>query len=148
MTFRKALACGYALALFIFPSLGLAANLVWDGNSIPLPLSDQVGNVLRGKEIVNSRQTGLCVLCHTIPGNQARFEANLAPNLVDSVGQFSSAQLRARLVDASRFNPNTIMPNYYQTNGLSRVAPQFANKTILSAQEIEDVIAYLKTLSP
>jgi sulfur-oxidizing protein SoxX len=63
-----------------------------------------------------------------------------------SVGRLSAAQLRARIVDPSRFNPDTIMPSYYRAEGLNRVAPKFEGQTILSAQEIEDVVAFLVSL--
>jgi sulfur-oxidizing protein SoxX len=54
--------------------------------------------------------------------------------------------LRLRIVDASRFNPDTIMPPYYRIEGLIRVAPAFQGKPILTAEQIEDVVAYLATL--
>ncbi len=54
--------------------------------------------------------------------------------------------LRLRIVDASRLNPNTIMPPYYRVDGLVRVASNFRDKPILTAEQIEDVVAFLMTL--
>ena len=94
-----------------------------------------------------SRQTGLCLLCHSGPFPEGRFQGNLAPELSSSVARYTTPQLRARIVDASYFNPNTIMPAYYRTDHLNRVAPKFAGQTILSGQEIEDVLTFLLTLN-
>jgi sulfur-oxidizing protein SoxX len=111
-------------------------------------LSGQPGDVKRGRAVVVSRQEGLCILCHSGPFPEERFQGNLAPDLTASSARLSPAQLRARIVDASRFNPDTIMPSYFRTDGLTRVAPQFAGQTILTAQEIEDVVAFLVSLKP
>lgn len=124
----------------------LAHSQVWMGDSIVNPLTSSPGDVLRGRAIVSNRQVGLCLLCHSGPFPEERFQGNLAPDLSASVGQFTPAQLRARLVDPGRLNPASIMPAYYRTLGLNRVAPKFVDQTILSAQEIEDVVAFLVSL--
>jgi sulfur-oxidizing protein SoxX len=132
-------------ALLALPQLSFA-QIIWNGDAIPNSLSGQAGDPVKGKGIVTSRQTGLCILCHAGPFPEERFQGNLAPDLRLSVANLSAAQLRARLVDASRFHPNTIMPSYFRIDHLNRVAPQFAGKTVLSAQDIEDVITYLLTI--
>ncbi len=111
-------------------------------------LSGRPGDVARGRALVVSRQVGLCILCHSGPFPEERFQGNLAPDLTASSARLSPAQLRARIVDASRFNPDSIMPSYFRTDGLTRVAPQFAGKSILTAQDIEDVVAFLVSLKP
>lgn len=117
------------------------------GDSISESLSLSAGDPLRGRAIVASRQTGLCLLCHTGPFPEENFQGNLAPELGVSAGRLSAGQLRARIADAAHFNPNTIMPSYYRTEGLYRVAPKFAGQPILSGQEIEDVVAFLVSLN-
>lgn len=124
----------------------LAYSQTWVGDSIVNPLTSSPGDVARGRAIVANRQVGLCLLCHSGPFPEERFQGNLAPDLTASVGQSTPAQLRARLVDPSRFNSISIMPAYYRSTGLNRVAPKFANQTILTGQEIEDVVAFLVSL--
>ena len=104
------------------------------------------GDAARGRAIVLNRQVGLCLLCHSGPFPEERFQGNLAPDLTASVGQSTPAQLRARLVDPSRLNPGSIMPAYYRTTGLNRVAPKFSDQTILTGQQIEDVVAFLVSI--
>ncbi len=137
--------------VFLAPPITLAqpsgSNTV-EGDVIVDSLSGIVGDPVRGRVIVLSRQTGLCILCHSGPFPEERFQGNLAPDLALSAARLSESQLRARLVDARRFNPDTIMPPYFTKDHGTRVAPQFANKTLLSAQEIEDVLAFLMSLKP
>jgi sulfur-oxidizing protein SoxX len=92
------------------------------------------------------RQVGLCLLCHSGPFPEERFQGNLAPDLTGAGKRWSEGQLRLRIVDSSRVNPATIMPAYHVTNGLVRVAPAWRGKPVLSAQQIEDVVAFLMTL--
>lgn len=121
-----------------------AAGQAQDG--MPAPLTQQAGDAARGRAIVANRQLGLCLLCHAGPIPEERFQGNLAPDLAGAGDRWNAAQLRLRMVDAGRFNPATIMPAYYQTEGLNRVPAALKGKTILSAQQIEDVVAYLQTL--
>lgn len=92
------------------------------------------------------RHVGLCLLCHSGPFPEERFQGDLAPNLSGVGARLSTGEIRARIVDASRVNPNTIMPPYFRTENLQRVAPAYRGKTVLSAEQIEDVVAFLITL--
>lgn len=136
-----------AVSLLVILNLQVAQAQVIKGDSIIESLSVEPGDPVRGRAIVASRQTGLCLLCHSGPFPEERFQGNLAPELKASVARMSAPQLRARIVNAAHFNPQTIMPSYYQTGNLNRVASKFAGQTILSGQEIEDVIAFLVTLN-
>ena len=92
-----------------------------------------------------NRQVGLCLLCHSGPFPEERFQGDLAPDL-RSAARLSESQIRQRIVDSTKLNPQSIMPAYYRTEGLERVAPAYRGKTILSAEQVEDVVAYLTTL--
>lgn len=115
-------------------------------DAIPASLTGQPGDATRGRAIVANRQVGLCLLCHSGPFPEERFQGTLAPSLAGTGSRWSAGQLRLRIVDAARLNPDTIMPPYYRTEGLARVAKGFADKPILSAEQIEDVVAFLATL--
>ena len=116
------------------------------GDTIPMPLTASAGDVVRGRAIVANRQVGLCLLCHTGPFPEERFQGNLAPDLSGAGSRWSEGQLRLRLVDARRFNPQSIMPAYYRSKGFIRVGAAWQGHTILNAQQIEDVLAFLQTL--
>jgi sulfur-oxidizing protein SoxX len=136
-----------ALALCMAGAADAAPNYVIAGDGIAAPLAGAVpGDAARGRALVASRQASLCLLCHSGPIPEERFQGNLAPDLQGAGQRWSAAQLRLRIVDASHSNPATIMPSYYKTDGLNRVAAGFQGKTILTAQQIEDVVAWLLTL--
>jgi len=116
------------------------------GDAIPESLTGGRGSPERGRAIVLNRHVGLCLLCHTGPFAQEKFQGTLAPDLTGIGSRASEGQLRLRIVDASRLNPQTIMPPYYRVTGLYRVAPAFRGKPLLNAEQIEDVVAYLSTL--
>jgi sulfur-oxidizing protein SoxX len=115
-------------------------------DTMPPSLTGARGDPARGRAIVANRQVGLCLLCHSGPFPEERFQGNLAPDLKGAGSRWSEGQLRLRIVDPARVNPVTIMPAYHRTEGLTRVAPAFRGKPILSAEQIEDVVAYLTTL--
>jgi len=133
--------------------LGLAAALLFAAfaaaaqDSIPAPLPGAgPGDIARGRAIVANRQVGLCLLCHSGPIPEEQFQGNLAPDLSGTGDRWTAAQHRLRIADSSKLNPSTIMPSYYKTDGLTRVTPAQKGKPILTAQQIEDVVAYLQTL--
>ena len=115
-------------------------------DAIPESLTGVRGDPARGREIVANRQVGLCLLCHRGPFPEERFQGNLAPDLAGAGTRWSEGQLRLRIVDSARLNPASIMPAYHRTQGLTRVAPAWRGKPVLSAQQIEDVVAFLMTL--
>ena len=115
-------------------------------DSIPTSLTGAKGDPARGRAIVTNRQVGLCLLCHTGPFPEERFQGNLAPDLAGAGKRWSEGQLRLRIVDSSRINPTSVMPAYHRTDGLVRVAPAWRDKPVLNAEQIEDVVAFLTTL--
>jgi L-cysteine S-thiosulfotransferase len=117
------------------------------GDAIPASLTGARGDAARGRAIVASRQRGLCLLCHSGPFPEERFQGNLAPDLAGAGARWTEGQLRLRIVDGRRLNPDTIMPSYYRVDdGLVRVGPAWRGRPILTAEEIEDVVAFLVTL--
>ncbi|KNY24511.1 sulfur oxidation c-type cytochrome SoxX [Methylobacterium sp. ARG-1] len=116
------------------------------GDAIAQGLTGAPGDAARGRAIVVDRTRGLCLLCHAGPFPEERFQGNLAPDLTGVGGRLSPGQLRLRLVDGRVLNPETIMPSYYSLAGLARVGRAWQGRPILSAAEIEDVVAFLATL--
>ena len=115
-------------------------------DAIDQALTAEPGDAARGRAIVANRQVGLCLLCHTGPFPEERFQGNLAPDLGGAGARWSEGQLRLRLVDGKRVNPQTIMPSYHRTDGFERVGTAWRGKPVLGAQQIEDVVAFLRTL--
>lgn len=105
-----------------------------------------VGDAALGAQIVASRSTGLCVLCHAVPGVPAVDAGTLGPDLAGVGARLDRAELRLRLVDPARFNPQTIMPSATRTKGLQRVATARRDRPLRDAQQLEDVLAYLESL--
>jgi len=132
------------------PAIGQASlsapGFVVEGDAIPASLSGQPGDPARGRAIVADRQKGLCLLCHDGPIPEQRFRGTLAPGLAGAGARLTTGQLRLRLVDGKRLNPDTIMPSYGVPSAAARVAPAFRGRPLLGPAEIEDVVAYLSTL--
>ena len=130
--------CAGVLAFF----LGTA----FAGDEIPASLTGANGDPVRGRALVANRQVGLCLLCHSGPFPEERSQGNLAPDLAAVGARFSAGQIRLRIVDSTKINPQSIMPAYYKSEGLTRVAGAYRGKTVLTPEQIEDIVAYLVTL--
>lgn len=115
-------------------------------DGMPAPLSGAKGDPARGRAIVVDRQLGLCLLCHSGPFPEERFQGNIGPDLNGIGARLSEGQIRLRVADPGRLNPATLMPAYFRSEGLTRVAPAFEGKSLLGAEQVEDVVAFLMTL--
>ena len=144
---RLAIAPLVALAVCCGPVRGEEGLRPYEivGNAIPKSLTGVPGDPERGRAVVVKRES-TCLLCHSGPFPEQRFQGDLSPNLKGAGSRWSEGELRLRLVDPSRLNPATIMPSYYRLDGLHRVAQNYRGKPVLTAEQIEDVVAYLKTL--
>lgn len=118
------------------------------GDAMPRPLTSTPGDASRGRAIVADRQVGLCLLCHTGPIPEERFQGTLAPDLAGAGARWSEGQLRLRVVDSRRVNAETIMPSYHRVVEGERVGRAWKDRTLLDAQQVEDVVAWLVTLRP
>jgi L-cysteine S-thiosulfotransferase len=117
------------------------------GDAIPSPLAGATGDATRGRTIVTSRQLGLCLLCHGGPFPEERLQGSIAPDLTGVASRLSEGQIRLRIVDARRVNPATTMPPYHRVDGLERVGASWRGRPILDAQQVEDVVALMRTLT-
>ena len=126
--------------------LAFFLGTVFASDEIPASLTGAKGDPARGRDLVVNRQVGLCLLCHSGPFPEERFQGNLAPDLTGVGARFSEGQIRLRIVDSTKVSPQSVMPAYYKSEGLARVAPAYRGKTVLTAEQIEDIVAYLLTL--
>ncbi len=142
------------LLLFLFtcyapPVFASDAYVQWENtnNAIHKPLTDEKGNASRGRALVIANDKGNCLACHVLPVDEEPFHGDLGPDLSHVASRLSEAELRLRVVDEKQINPLSIMPGYYRDPSLfNLVANEYTGKTLLSAQEVEDVVAYLVTL--
>ena len=133
---------GLLLAMAI-PAMARAQAGVVKNDAVPQSLTGRAGDPQRGRAIIIDRQKGFCLLCHSGPFNEEPLQGNLAPSLEGAGRRWNEGQLRLRLMDNKRVNPESIMPAYHRIEGLNRVAPAWRDRPILSASEIEDVLAFL-----
>jgi sulfur-oxidizing protein SoxX len=137
-----------AVAALALPDPAAAQALqpyVVASDAIAASLTGAPSDAARGRALVLNR-TSTCILCHNGPFPEEKFQGDLAPSLAGAGSRWSAGQLRLRIIDGSRLNPATIMPSYYRVDGLERVGLAWRGKPILSAEQIEDIVAYLVTL--
>lgn len=138
-----------ALLLMIASPVVAGEYVDWQkqGDAIDLPLAGLAGDATRGLQLVRDIDKGNCVACHVFPIADEEFMGDIGPPLDVLASRLSEAQIRLRVVDQKQVNPDTIMPGYYRDPRLlSRVADEFYQKPYLTAQEVEDIVAYLLTL--
>lgn len=102
------------------------------------------GDAIRGREVFLTREGGHCVLCHAVPGE--KIAGDFGPSLAGVGSRLSPAQIRLRIADISRVNPQAAMPSFHRIEGLNRVASNYAGRPVLNAQQVEDLVAWLGTL--
>lgn len=145
---------GLALAVLIGGTLSIASEAtaaelakftIIDDNSVDQSLTGKPGDPAKGRKTVYNRKLGNCLTCHVMPIPEQDFHGNIGPDLHGVGDRYTAGELRLRLIDSKVVNPDSIMPSFYRTN-FHRVLKGFEGKTVLSAQQIEDVVAYLVTL--
>lgn len=149
MTLRCALQCVAFVACFVPPTACAAAVFTppaIENDGIRTPLGGLTGDAARGRALIVARDPANCVLCHAVPADVSSIAGNVGPSLVGVAKRMSAAQARLRIVDASRVDPDSVMPPYYRIENLSRVASPYRGAPILSAQQVEDIVAWLMTL--
>lgn len=122
--------------------------------SIEASLSDTAGDPERGAEIYADKGSGNCVACHAISDrSDADFQGTIGPALDGAGDRWDEAQLRGIVADAKQTFPESMMPGFYKTSGYIRPGDAFTGEAgteplppLLTAQQVEDVVAYLATL--
>jgi sulfur-oxidizing protein SoxX len=128
------------------PTMASAQAAMVTGDAVVQSLTGSAGDPARGRAIIADRQKGFCLLCHGGPFPEEPLQGNLAPSLAGAGSRWNEGQLRLRLMDNKRVNPESIMPAYHRIEGLNRVGATWRDRPILNAAEIEDVLAFLMGL--
>jgi sulfur-oxidizing protein SoxX len=134
------------LLAMAMPAMASAQSAMVTGDAVVQSLTGSAGDPTRGRAIIADRQKGFCLLCHGGPFPEEPLQGNLAPSLAGAGSRWNEGQLRLRLMDNKRVNPESIMPAYHRIEGLNRVGAIWRDRPILSAAEIEDVLAFLMGL--
>jgi len=118
-----------------------------DKFSVTQPLSGLKGDARRGSKIVIDSNSGNCLACHKIPDSDEPFQGNIGPPLHGIGSRLNEGELRLRVINERLVNPDTIMPAFYlDPKEVYRLSEDYWGQTILTAQQVEDVVAYLVTL--
>ncbi len=140
------------MSLLAALALATAVSYTVVGDGIPQPLTATPGDAVAGRAIVVDRQVGLCLLCHSGPFDRTpveRAQGNLSSNLAGAGTRWTAAQLRLRVADAKRLNPDSLMPAFHRVAADprgQRVGAAWQGLPVLTAQQVEDVVAFLQTL--
>jgi L-cysteine S-thiosulfotransferase len=111
------------------------------------PLGGLKGNAENGRKVAIDRSKGNCLACHKMPIPEEDFHGELGPSLEKVAKKFNEGKIRFRIINIQAINPRSLMPPFYKKpEQLNRVVEQYQGRTILTAQEVEDVVAYLTTL--
>lgn len=143
-----AVGAGMALAEPVAPS-----DVAFEDGAIAASLSGTAGNPAEGKVLMN-KGAGNCIACHAVSDlNDLPFHGEIGPMLDGAGERWTEAELRGIVANAKIMFPETMMPSFYRTDGFIRVGDAYTGKAaegalepLLTAQQVEDVVAYLLTL--
>jgi sulfur-oxidizing protein SoxX len=146
MTHRRILTAIVGIVVFsaFFTGANAHEYTVVD-ETIPVSLTGVPGDPVKGRKLAINRKKGNCLACHQMPIPEQQFHGEVGPDLSDVGNRLTEAELRLRMVNSKAINADTLMPAFHKV-ALNRVLKKFKGKTILGAQEIEDIIAYLVTI--
>lgn len=143
-------AAAFAVGAFLaVPGSASAAELVKYsivGDGIPQSLTGKPGDAAKGRKIAFNRKQGNCLACHKMPIPEQQFHGEVAPDLAGVADRVTEAEMRLRIINPKVINPDTFMPAFYRNAGFNRVLKKFKGKSILSAEQVEDLVAYMMTL--
>jgi sulfur-oxidizing protein SoxX len=117
------------------------------GDGLARSLTGALGDPQKGRLAMINPEKGNCIACHRVAALSGEpSHGDLGPTLNGVGSRYSEAQLRQLVIDPKTVYQNTIMPAFHITQGLDRVPAAFSGQPILTAAEVEDVVAFLKTL--
>lgn len=125
-----------------------------EDGAVEASLSGAAGDAASGAKIVSSKKLGNCIACHQVTAlSDSPFHGEVGPTLDGVADRWSEAELRGILSNSKKTFEGTVMPAYYKVDGFVRPGKAYTGKApdgpldpLLSAQQIEDVVAFLSTL--
>jgi sulfur-oxidizing protein SoxX len=125
----------------------MPANVVFNDGAIGVTLTAQAGDPAAGRKVFMNRKQGNCLACHANEDmSDQSFHGEVGPALDGVADRWEAAELRGIVVNSKMMFEGTIMPAFYKDAGFERNLKNFQGKSILNAQQVEDVVAYLLTL--
>ncbi len=150
MTYSRFFAAAAAVALCAGAGFGAHAGkfITYEivAGAIPQSLTGKAGDPAKGRKTAINRKKGNCLACHVMPVPEQADHGAVGPPLNGVGSRLGAGEIRLRIVNPKVVNPDTIMPAFYRIYGLHRVQKKWRGKTIISAQEVEDIVAYMMTL--
>ena len=144
--FSVALAVVFCAAAAFSAQAGKFVTYEIVDGAIPQSLTGNAGDAAKGRKTAINRKKGNCLACHVMPVPEQADHGEVGPPLSDVGGRLSAGEIRLRIVNPKIVNPDTIMPAFYRIHGLHRVQKKWKGKTIINAQDVEDIVAYMMTL--
>jgi sulfur-oxidizing protein SoxX len=144
-----------ALATAAFAETVLPSDVSYDEGAVAVSLSGVAGDAANGRKIVGDKGQGNCVACHAVTDldGEVPFHGEIGPMLDGAGERWSEAELRGIVANAKIMFEDSMMPSFYKTEGFVRPGNAYTGKaaddtftSLLTAQQIEDVVAYLTTL--
>lgn len=145
----------FAFAVMVTAASAMAAtskevapsDVAFEEGAVSQSLTGVAGDATKGREWFIGRKLGNCLACHeNSDAKTESFHGEVGPILDGVADRWSEAELRGIVANAKMTFDGTIMPAFYKDSGYTRLLDKFEGKTILSAQQVEDIVAYLKTL--
>jgi sulfur-oxidizing protein SoxX len=126
----------------------VAPNAVkYEDGAVLVSLTGVVGDAVAGRDVFKARKLGNCLACHVnVDMPEESFHGEVGPEIAGAGSRWSEGELRGIVTNSKMVFEDTIMPAFYRDSGFTRPLAKFEGKTILTAQQIEDVVAYLQTL--
>ena len=147
---KNALGLGFAAVLAAstaFAGEVKPMNVKFEDGAVGTSLTGGAGDATEGRAVFANRKLGNCLACHTNADlSEEGFHGEVGPPMDGVADRWNQAELRGIVSNSKMMFDGTIMPAFYVDSGYTRPLDDFAGKSILTAQQVEDVVAYLLTL--